>query len=379
MNISPERKSLVLHLVFCLALIPQLLLHPVHAENARTSVLKPDLAIERLLDVAMDKHAMPGVIAAIVKSGKPLRIAAAGVREQGASTLLTIEDQVHLGSCTKAMTATVIARMIERGELKWSTTIGQGLPELFSQFHASYHDITLHELLTHHGGLESNAIDWWLDTGGSVTENREKILQDSLKVGSDVERGKYNYSNLGYMIAGLIAAEKAGKTWEALMQAELFDPLDIQQAGFGAPGSKDSLIQPRGHTYKDGSFNPVFHDNAAALGPAGTVHMSVPDWGKFLLQHMDANHSSFLANKSKALLHSPFAESNAAKGWFVYDRPWGKGKVLTHTGSNTYWAATVWVAPNTNTAYVVVSNTVYDKLWAAQDEIIGGLIRLSLQ
>ena len=56
-------------------------------------------------------------------------------------------DQVHIGSCTKAMTATLIGMLVESGLLTWSTTIRDVFPELASRLHPDFQKVTLSQLL----------------------------------------------------------------------------------------------------------------------------------------------------------------------------------------------------------------------------------------
>ena len=79
--------------------------------------LESDPEISKMLQAAIDEHSYPGFVAAIAKADQPIRIGAAGIRKIGDETPITIHDQLHLGSNTKAITATMIARLIERGDL----------------------------------------------------------------------------------------------------------------------------------------------------------------------------------------------------------------------------------------------------------------------
>lgn len=65
--------------------------------------------------------------AVIVRGGTTAEATAVGVRRVGAATSVTTEDRWHLGSNTKAFTATMVARLVEQGRLSWETTVGQVL------------------------------------------------------------------------------------------------------------------------------------------------------------------------------------------------------------------------------------------------------------
>src|SRR5947209_7467119 len=75
--------------------------------------------IDELLETVRQRHGLPALGGAIVTSKGLVAIGAVGVRKAGTKVPVTVDDQWHLGSDTKAMTATVIARLVEQGRLKW--------------------------------------------------------------------------------------------------------------------------------------------------------------------------------------------------------------------------------------------------------------------
>ena len=55
------------------------------------------------------------------------------------------------------------------------------------------------------------------------------------------------YSNVGYALAGLMAEQVTGHSWEDLMRKRVFEPLGMLSAGFGPPGHAGRVDQPWGH------------------------------------------------------------------------------------------------------------------------------------
>src|SRR5207248_4773548 len=89
---------------------------------------------------------------------------------------------------------------------------------------------------------------------------------------------RYQYANAGFIIAGHMAEKVTGKTWEKLIQEQLFQPLGMTSAGFGPPGAKDNLDQPRGHGVMGHPIEPSpGADNPPAMRPAATAHCSIED------------------------------------------------------------------------------------------------------
>ena len=74
----------------------------------------------------------PGLLAAVIDEKGVLAIGAAGVRKKDSPEEITVNDLVHIGSNTKAMTATMLAVLVENGIFPhdWETTIADVFPEL---------------------------------------------------------------------------------------------------------------------------------------------------------------------------------------------------------------------------------------------------------
>jgi CubicO group peptidase (beta-lactamase class C family) len=320
--------------------------------------VKADKQINALLASVRAKHKLPGLVGAILRGDRLVAIGVDGVRKAGSSEALRVDDKMHLGSCTKTLTATLIALLVEEKKLSWDTTILQVFPRLKDEIHPNFRGVTLAQLLTHRAGLPADGP--WRDLGNqSTTAQRLTLLKKMLKKAPDSKPGtKYVYSNVGYALAGLVAETVTGKSWEELMRRRLFKPLGMTSAGLGVPGTRDRVDQPWGHLWTKEAFLPLQHDNAAALGPAGTVHCSLPDWAKFIALHLRGAQGRARLLKAatfKYLLTPPKGQEYAC-GWVVAKRPWAGGLVLAHDGTNKMWFAVVAVAPGRDFAVMVAAN-----------------------
>jgi CubicO group peptidase (beta-lactamase class C family) len=330
--------------------------------------------IRNALVEMITKEKLPGMIAAITNAEGVVAVGSAGVRKAGSDKVLTDDNLVHIGSCTKAMTCLMLATLVADGTLTWKTTLIEVFPKLKNSIHPDYHHVTLWQLVTHHAGLPANAKDWWVHPKKEIKERRLVILKENLKNASIVKPGEYHYSNLGYMVAGCIAESLTGSTWESLMKKRLFGPLGMISAGFGPPGISNQIDQPWGHVKSEGSWQPKKFDNAEAHGPAGRVHCTLEDWAKFISLQLPRNKALILDRKHLDKLID--SSSNYAGGWIVVQRPWAKGKALSHSGSNKMWYATVWVAPKLNRGFIVATNSCDKNSPAICDKMIGKLIEI---
>lgn len=339
-----------------------------------------DLAdLQTWVDKVQRESQHPAVFAGVVRGEDSPLVVASGVRKQGDSPAVTDADLIHLGSCTKALTAVMMARLVDQGKLTWDQPLETLAPLLSKKISRDYSTVTLRQLLSHRGGVPANAKNWWLNSQNKdILRVRTLIAIDSLKQAPQHPVGtKYLYSNLGYMLASLMAAEVTKKSWEELMREHVFEPLQLTTAGFGPPGKKGEVEQPWGHTF-DGVWKPNQQDNSPALGPAGTVHLSGRDWAKFAQFFLRGNNSDYLSATQFEQLSAVQGDSYAL-GWIVTERPWAQGSALTHAGSNTSWYCTIWIAPKIQRAYYVATNGAKDDTPKICDQWIGDLIRWDQQ
>jgi CubicO group peptidase (beta-lactamase class C family) len=318
--------------------------------------------VEEILEPIRKQHDVPALAAAIVRVGKPPVIAAVGVRKRGDDTAVTVDDKFHLGSCTKAVTATLIARLVEQGKLKWDDPLEKLFPEHAETITAELKPVTLAHLLAHQSALVDPEIGefWKLGRKGAITEQRMAAVKQAVAQKPKHTPGEhFHYANINYVVAGAAAERVSGKSWEELIDAEIFEPLGMSSAGFGAMASEGKVDQPWSHQADGKPIEPgLYGDNPPVIGPAGRVHCSLKDWSKFIEEHLQGEKraTQLLQPASYKLLHAPeFSGSNYTRGgWGRF--PTSFGEAIGHDGSNTLNYSTAFVLPSKGVAILVVSN-----------------------
>lgn len=329
---------------------------------------------------------LPALGGAIVGIDGVIESEAVGVRKIGGSTEVTVNDLWHLGSCTKAMTATMIGMLVDEGKLTWETKLVDLFEVAKDANDPRFALIELKHLLNHESGLPANGSWWLLGNDKSTTEQRKELLRRMSKSKLLHDPGsKFLYSNVGFALAGLMAEEVAGKPWESLMKERIFDGLKMNRVGFGIPGTIGEEDQPWGHSptlFGLGPLKSVQIDNAPSLGPAGTVHASLDSWARFLAVHLKKENDA-ISDVVWSELHTPRGDKDYSYGWFVLDRKWaiddaGEGKALMHNGSNTVNYCVCWLAPQRNFAVAVATNTGQKQAASAADKAASMLINRHL-
>jgi len=292
-------------------------------------------------------------------SGKD-RVLVDGLRAADAKTPVAPADQWHIGSCTKSVTATLAARLVEAGHITWEATVGQILGPHLPPFNAAYKDATLLQLLAHYSGLPHDLTGSDKYGRGARPDIRAERLQyvaAALNEAPVVPPGKQDsYSNAGYVVAGAMLESVTDKPWEELMRAHVFAPLGMPSAGFGPPGHPGKGDQPVGHTTGAGGklrpvTNPEEADSPPAIGPCGSMHLNLRDLLAYLKAHRD-RPASFLSETSWKTLHTAPFGGTFALGWMV--KPDG---TLSHSGSNGMWWANVVITP-AGLAFAATMNAV---------------------
>jgi CubicO group peptidase (beta-lactamase class C family) len=340
-----------------------------------------DPHIATMLEAIRVKHRLPALGGAIVASTGLVAMAVTGVRKTGTDVAATPDDLWHLGSDTKAMTAAWIAQVVERGTLSWQSTIGSVVPQETAGAPDAFRNITLMQLLSHRAGLAAN-INWQEASRSAATPRAQRLAALRTAAGTKLSSppgSKYEYSNLGYVIAATMAEHVTDRDWEEAIRASIFTPLGMSSAGFGGVGTPGAIDQPWPHTGngRPTATNGPLMDNPEVMGPAGTVHCSLADWAKFIADQLGGleGHGKLLAPDMYTRLHTAPFDGNYAFGWLVTDRPWGGGTVYTHAGSNTMNFAVVWMAPKRDFAVLVTTNQAGQDAEQGADEAAAALIQ----
>lgn len=339
--------------------------------------------LQETVDAALSDHELIAIGAVTASSEGILDLAVAGDRWIGSDDPATTQDRWHLGSNTKALTALLYAKLVEREWAHWGATLPELFPQIADQIHPSWAEVTIEDLFAHRSGMRTLGTIWLIshrNDNRPITEQRLETATSVLQEGPSKSRDEFHYNNLNYIVAGaaietILARNESGLvTWEDAMQAFVFDSLELpaHRAGFGF-GPPQSGLQ--GHRMTFGLFpSPVGRgksaDNPVALGPAGTLHATLGAHADLAREFL--NDESRLVSKSmrnKLFEPYPTEQSRYAMGWGVYDDP-EFGEVYTHAGSNTSWYSLILIAPEIDRLAIVNVNQFGEPAQKAANQLV---------
>jgi CubicO group peptidase (beta-lactamase class C family) len=355
-----------------------------YAGAPRSSGPAGDWLAKLIVDQRKEKH-LVGLAAMVTVDGNVEAAAAYGERKVGSGASVEAGDRWHLGGISKSVTATMLARLVEAGKMKWTDTVGAAFPE--DSVHEDWKSVTLQQLLTDTAGAPANfslgVRRQHPALGPECTEARREAVADVLAEEPAYPPGKeYLYSSVGYTIAAAMAEQATGARWEELVKQEVFEPLCLADSGFGPPKSGDeTLEQPRGHRVRLGGKAAAedTEDNTSIIGPAATIHMSLPDLCTYAAEHLrgDLGEGKLLSAETYQLLHDrdfgPYSSGWIRRLEGDEDRRYA---MYWHNGSNTMWYAFVTFIPEKKMVVAIASNDGdLDQAEAAAWEIVEASVK----
>ena len=303
-------------------------------------------------------------------------VAVAGRRRLGQSTPVDAQDRFAIGSNTKAMTSAAIVSLAERGGPAVSLTVSQ----VFTGIHPAYAQVTVADLLHHRGGLPAfngsgPQEDVFLaavaaDTRplpSTMTARRAyfaRWLVAQAPAPGVVPGRDFLYSNAGYVLAAAMLEARTGKTFEALFDDALVQPLGLQGTWRSeVPGDRDVLW---GH---EGPANALAVVEATAearatkdwldiLGPAGQWACTGAAYAQWLRWHVLALRGE-RTPLPQAYVRDLRAASGSQYAWGWQTAATPNRMLLTHTGHVPGFMAEVVVDRGGDFAMFGMSNTGY--------------------
>jgi D-alanyl-D-alanine carboxypeptidase len=318
------------------------------------------------LERFLREHRVPAVGAAILDIDRPpdtaIVAAVAGHVRRGDDAPVELGDAWHIGSCAKALTAALYARLVERGNAEWSVPLPELLGDLAATAHPGWSRITIDDLITCRSGMPANPTRRAMHAGYADPrpghEQRTTAAAAALAAAPHTP-GRFLYSNLGYAIAGAAIDRLTDRPFEDALVEELLEPLGVTTAGFGPPPrisghrprlQMGSLLLGRGSPLDPSDRRG---DNPVLITPAGRLHLSLPDWARS--QRLFLDGAGLLGPSSlQRLLELPADGAGMAMGWADAARV--AGCALGMQGSNTAWSASALMTENRRRIVHVVAN-----------------------
>jgi CubicO group peptidase (beta-lactamase class C family) len=322
----------------------------------------------------------PGLGVTVVENGKVTLAKGYGVKKLGTQDKVDENTAFGIASNTKAMTAALIAMLVEEGKLAWDAPVTQYMPSFQMSDPVVTKLMTVRDLLVHRSGLTLGAGD--LMIWPSPTHTRADIVAGLkyLPIGGQF-RGGYAYDNVLYVAAGVLIETVTGQKWEEVIKTRIFQPLAMKDT-VSSPTLVDLAHRAQPHCRLGPPVRGLgpqtvlpFDSSFDAAGPAGGVNSTPKDIAQWLMVQLGLGVSQsgkrlwseesakemWKPQTITASSDGPITENPArpsiqayALGWFVQDH---RGeRLLWHTGGLAGFISYTGLLPGRKSGIMVMTN-----------------------
>ncbi|WP_251006626.1 serine hydrolase domain-containing protein [Stenotrophomonas sp. ISL-67] len=327
-----------------------------------------------MFDQTRQHYTLPGLAMAVVDDGQVVYTHTAGERRVGSGEPIDADTLFKIASNSKAMTAAVLARLVDRGLLAWDDPVTRYLPQFRMYDPWVTGHMQVRDLLIHNSGLGLGAGDLMLWPEPN-TFSRADIIAGlaHLKPVTSFRSG-YAYDNLMYVVAGEVAAAAGGKPYDQLLREDVFVPLGMTrcQAGTWSVAEVGNVAQP--HAPRDGRNVVINADTAIAPDltsmAAGGIRCSLRDMTRWMQVLLDPTLvPGWLSDTQRRALwtaHMPMPLGERQRRWdnahfSAYGYGWrlsdldGQWKVA-HTGTLSGMYSSLALLPDRKAGVVILIN-----------------------
>ncbi|WP_165252517.1 serine hydrolase [Paludisphaera soli] len=196
------------------------------ASSARAQEAPGPETVDSYVREVMAKRHVPGVSIAVVRDGKTLLAKGFGLADVELNVPATEETVYQLASVTKTFTAAGVMLLVKDGKLALDDKVADRVPGLPD----AWKDVTIQQLLSHTSGIKSYTSVEGFEKSVRKDFAPREILDLVAKEPLEFAPGeKWNYSNTGYFLLGMLIEEVAGKPYAAFMSERVFEPLGMER------------------------------------------------------------------------------------------------------------------------------------------------------
>ena len=322
----------------------------------------PTEELDALADEAMSEWKVPGAAIAVVQNGATTLLRAYGRRDVEAGLATTTNTHFTICSITKTFTATGLAMLVDEGRLDWTKPVRDYVPEFRLHDPVATDRVTVRDLLCHHSGLPRH--DWvWMP--GDLSRAQMLAAMRHIEPSRDI-RTAFQYSNLGYNAASIVAERISGLSWEDFTRTRMTEPLKMP-ATFTVEELASSEDAATPYLVHRDQRQRIKHwpIRATAAGGINTSISAIANWMSFLLAEgvFDGKRilsASLVRQMQEPRVHSAtpdfaeFGHSHYGLGFGLVN--YRGERVVGHSGGWLGWSTLMRLMPDRNLGVAVFCN-----------------------
>ena len=273
----------------------------------------------------------------------------------------TLNSRYQIASISKPMTAFVVMNLVESGLMKLDDPLSKYLPSFPREKGDS---ITIHQLLTHTGGIghyqDAPEIEAWKER---IPHTKDELIQLFGEIPLVAKPGsKFAYSSFGYNLLAFACESATGESFVQLMDKYVFKPTGMEHSNMMSevdiiPGMTSGYeYKQLGGVQRTTPFHP-----SIVIGSGGVV-CTAYDLYRFANYFF---HSNQLSEEIRDLMTSrqaPVAPNYFyGYGWWLGTSTIASCDYISHGGQQNGYKSELWFYPRHNIIIVVLSNIRYNE------------------
>ena len=346
-------------------------------------------ALDAIVDEVTERYHLPGIAVGVIEDGQVAYTATRGEIAAGSGEPIDTQTLFKIASNSKAMTASVLARLVDAGKLRWDDPVTKYLPGFRMHDPWVTREMQVKDLLVHNSGLPEGGGDLMLWPEPNHFTRSDIIAGLAHIKPAYSFRAGYAYDNLLYVVAGEVAAAAGGATYEELVRREVFQPLGLSRCRVGAWNRDTVGNVARPHTRSDGRY-VASGDGEAAVpelvsAAAGGIRCSLDDmlsWARNWLVPDAAQLAWLSADQRQAMWtpRTPMPISARRHAWdgtrfYAYGYGWRIADVdgvmtVSHTGTLSGMYSVMTLLPDRKSGFVVLINGDADAARTVLNEVL---------
>ena len=323
--------------------------------------------IDQLVTTTLTDTGVPSAEIAIVRDGQLVLTKAYGKANEKLRADATLPYQI--ASNSKQFTAMALLLLRDEGKLSLDDPVSKYVPGI-----TEGDRITIRQLLSHTSGLQDFWPQDYLFSDMTVPTTPGHIVDKWARKPLDFQPGaRWQYSNTGYVVAGMIAEKVSGQPLLTFLNQRIFGPLGMHP--LDQDDTNTSAFPAGYHRFALGPVRVATPPARGWLYAAGELSMTAADLAKWDIARMNR---TVIPERDWIEQEAPVLRTDGRTNGYglgVYNHYQRERHVIDHGGEAVGFLTQNTVYPDTKDAIVVFTNADFS---GATDTLTSGIEKIAL-
>lgn len=313
--------------------------------------------LDSLSNLLIEKYNLQGIGIVGVQNNKIVYQKAFG--KANLTNNFSDSTKIYIASNTKAFVGLALSKLAFEKKIDYSDPISKYIPSTYFPSNIEVDKITIRNLMQHTHGLSNDPMVFRTAYSGEFPDDLRELLKFTV-YRNDTLSYDFKYSNLGYLLGGIIIKEVTGQDWKDYVAYNILKPIGMTATSAHINFKQSLEALPFEHF----SNEPISSRKSEnTLHSAGGIYSTLGDMGKWISIFTDENQTSINPKlltdylSDRTLVENrmgPFTMDEYGNGW-IYGTLMGE-KLYFHFGSFNGYESIMSFQPENKTGVFVFVN-----------------------